>query len=100
MLTHCVIHRESLTTNELYAELSKVLDIETKTRKYTRTRPLEIRLFAELCEETGAEYQFLLFYCNSRWLSAGKVVARVYNLREVALFLDDENVVYATTLSQ
>jgi hypothetical protein len=47
----------------------------------------------------GAQYQSLLFYCNSRWLS-GNVVACVYNLRvavvaAAALFLEEENLVHA-----
>jgi hypothetical protein len=40
----------------------------------------------------GAQYKSLLFYCNSRWLSKGNVVARVYDLREEsALFLEEKN---------
>jgi hypothetical protein len=40
----------------------------------------------------GAQYQSLMFYCNSRWLSRGNVVACVYNLRvAAALFLEEEN---------
>jgi hypothetical protein len=40
----------------------------------------------------GALYQSLLFYCNSRWLSRRNVVTRVVNnLREVSLFLEEEN---------
>jgi hypothetical protein len=53
-------------------------------------------LFAELCKEMGAQYQSLLFYYNSYWLS-GNVVACVYNLRAAAaaLFLGEENLVHA-----
>jgi hypothetical protein len=37
-----------------------------------------------------AQCQSLLFYCKSRWLTEGEVVARVYNLQEgVALFLEE-----------
>jgi hypothetical protein len=44
----------------------------------------------------GAQYQSLLFYCNSYWLSREIVVVHVYSLREaVALSLDDENLVHA-----
>jgi hypothetical protein len=48
-----------------------------------------------MCEEMGAQYQSLLFYSNSRWLSRGNV-ACVYNLRvAAALFLEEENLVHA-----
>jgi hypothetical protein len=44
----------------------------------------------------GAQYQSLLFYCNSRWLARGNVVSRVYNLREVAVHNpEEENLVHA-----
>jgi hypothetical protein len=43
----------------------------------------------------GAQYQSLLFYCISRWLSRENV-ARVYNLQgEAVLFLEEKNVVHA-----
>jgi hypothetical protein len=44
----------------------------------------------------GAQYQSRLFYCNSRCLPRGNVVARVHSLREwVALFSKEENLVHA-----
>jgi hypothetical protein len=43
----------------------------------------------------GAKYQSLLFYCNSRWLSKGNVVVRVYNLGEEVLFLEEETQAHA-----
>jgi hypothetical protein len=43
-----------------------------------------------------AQYQSLLFYSNSRWLSRGNAVACVYNLRVApALFFEEENLVHA-----
>jgi hypothetical protein len=43
-----------------------------------------------------AQYQSLLFYSNSRWLSRGNVVTCVYKLRvAAALFLEEENLVHA-----
>jgi hypothetical protein len=57
---------------------------------YIKTRPLKSRHFVELCDELGAQYQSLLFYCNSLWLSRENIVARVYDLREdVALFSEE-----------
>jgi hypothetical protein len=46
----------------------------------------------------GTQYLSVLFHCNSRWLSRGDVVARVYNLRGVALFLEEENLIHAEHL--
>jgi hypothetical protein len=49
-----------------------------------------------MCDEMGAQYQSLLFYSNSRWLSRENVVACVYNLQvAAALFLEEENLVHA-----
>jgi hypothetical protein len=81
--------------NELCPELSEMMDTLIKTVNDIKTRPLNIRLFTELREEMGAQYLSLLIYCNSRWLSRGSFVARVYNLREVAAkFLEEENLVH------
>jgi hypothetical protein len=82
--THCIIHRESLATEELCPELNEVMNVVIKSVHYIKTRPLESRLFAQICEEMGAQYKSFLFYCNYRWLSRGNA-ARVYDLREVSI---------------
>jgi hypothetical protein len=61
-----------------------MLNVVIKSVRYIKTRPLKSRLFAQICEEMGAQYKSLLFYCNYRWLSRGNV-ARVYDLREVSI---------------
>jgi hypothetical protein len=39
----------------------------------------------------GAEHTALLYYCNSRWLSRGNVLSRVYKLRsELCAYLIEE----------
>ena len=58
---------------------------------------LKARLFQRLCDELGAEQNNLLFYCNAKWLSKGKVL-RAYELRnEISIFLKEENHALATT---
>jgi hypothetical protein len=71
------------------------MDTVIRSVNYIKTCPLKSRLFAEMCEEMGAQYQSLLFYSISHWLSKANV-ACVYNLRvEAALFLEEENLVHA-----
>jgi hypothetical protein len=87
-----MVHGESLATKELCPELSEMMAAVIRNINYIKIRPLKSRLFAEFCEEMGAQYQSLPFYCNSRWPSRGNIVVRVRNLRAgVALFSEEEN---------
>ena len=57
-----------------------------------KSRALNSRIFSKLCKEMGSEHQSLLYYTFVRWLSRGKVLARLFELQsEVKQFLLNQN---------
>lgn len=86
--THCSIHREALATKAMPKELKTVLEQSIKVVNFIKSRALNSRLFSILCNEMGSEHNKLLFHTEVRWLSRGKVLIRLFELRsEVQLFL-------------
>ncbi|CAM2112122.1 unnamed protein product [Caretta caretta] len=72
-----------------------VLDIDHVVRtvvkivNYIRARGLNHRQFISLLEDTDAKHQDLLYHTNVHWLSLGKVLQRVWELRdEIHTFLE------------
>ena len=79
-------------SKELSVDLHEVLKTIEKAVNYIKTRPLKARFFANLCHSLGSEHDALLFHCETRWLSRGKVLARVFELKEeMRQFLQQES---------
>ena len=98
--THCFLHREELAAKTLPKALSDVLDGAVDIVHFIKARPLKSRLFSIICEEMGAEHQSLLLHTAVRWLSRGKVLDRLYELREeLRVFLSGENSAYAELIA-
>ena len=56
-----------------------------------KAQPLTTRVFRQLCEEANLEYSNLLLYCETRWLSRGNALERLWILRsEVKNLLTDK----------
>ncbi|KAJ4926504.1 hypothetical protein JOQ06_008677 [Pogonophryne albipinna] len=71
-------------------DLSAVMDDAVKTIHFIQSRPLNHRLFETLCHENGTEHDQLLLHTDVRWLSRGKTLLRLYELRnEVVVFLTE-----------
>ena len=79
--THCVIHREALASRQMSPELNDVLTDVIRVVNFIKTRPLKARLFFTLCDEMGATHSVVLFHSEARWLSRGKVLSQVFELR-------------------
>ncbi|XP_071035334.1 protein FAM200A-like [Parasteatoda tepidariorum] len=80
--THCLIHREVLAGRKMSPEFNSVLIDVVKVINYIKAFALNSRLFEQLCEEMEAEYRCRLLYTEIRWLSSGKSLLRVFELRE------------------
>lgn len=83
---HCIIHQESLCKSVL--QLDHVTKTMVKLVNLIQARGLNHRQFIQLLEESGAEHTDVLYHYNVRWLSLGKVLHRVWELRgEIMTFL-------------
>ncbi|KAJ4931123.1 hypothetical protein JOQ06_025422 [Pogonophryne albipinna] len=88
--THCMIHREALASKRMSPELNDVLNDAVKVINFIQSRPLNHRLFQSLCEDGGSEHKQLLLHTDVRWLSRGKTLQRLFELRnEVRAFLSE-----------
>ncbi|KAL4153167.1 hypothetical protein QTP88_001000 [Uroleucon formosanum] len=89
--THCFLHRESLISKTLPITLKSILDKIVSMVNYIKSRPLQSRLFKKLCESMEAQHVCLLLHCEVRWLSRGKVLNRILELKnELLMFFQNE----------
>ena len=88
-VVHCLLHRENLAAKEIQEDLTIIFKKVVSVVNFTKSRLLHIRLFRVLRDEMGAEHNELL--TNISWLSLGKVLKRVVNLRnEISTFLKEQ----------
>lgn len=83
------LHRAMITSKSLVPKLQNVLDDNTiRIINYIRSRPLQLRLFAEWCSLMDASQvlEFLLSM-EVRQLSRGRVLLRFYELKVASTIL-------------
>lgn len=85
---HCVIHQQALFCKSL--SMSNTMNIAVKIINKIRGghNSLTHRKFKEFLDNLNADYGDLLLYTEVRWLSRGKSLERLFNLRkDVITFL-------------
>ena len=89
--THCLLHREMLAARDLEPGFQAVMNIAVEIVNFVIAIATNSRLFAVLCEEVGADYISLLMHTEVRWLSRGRMLTRLFSLREeVYTFLSEK----------
>ncbi|XP_033069682.1 protein FAM200B isoform X1 [Trachypithecus francoisi] len=88
---HCFIHREGLASREIPQSLMEVLKNAVKVVNFIKGSSLNSRLLETFCSEIGTNHTHLLYHTKVRWLSQGKILSRVYELRnEIHFFLTEK----------
>jgi hypothetical protein len=92
IFNRCIIHRQALVSKKLNPILHETLTEAVKVISFIKSRPLNTRLFHQLCAQVDSEHTGLLFHSEIRWLSCGTVLKMLFELRhEVHLFLNNMN---------
>ena len=89
--THCFLHRQNLATRQMSPELHEVLFIAVKTISYIKKNALHSRCFSALCDVLDSGHLQLLYHCEVRWLSKGRVLHRLFEWQQqVYIVLNDK----------
>jgi hypothetical protein len=90
--TRCIIHRKALAAKEIAPEFKKVLQDVVAVVNFISSRALISRLFSKLCKAMGSDYDKLLLHAEVRWLSRGRILRILVQLKgELKSFLTEEN---------
>ncbi|XP_075322580.1 general transcription factor II-I repeat domain-containing protein 2B-like [Odontesthes bonariensis] len=76
---HCIIHQHVLCKSLL--KMNHVIDVVTKIVNFIRARALNHRQFVALLEDHESEHSDIGYHTAVRWLSLGKVLKRVWDLK-------------------
>jgi hypothetical protein len=79
--SHCYIHREALASERMPQGLKEVLDNTVKIANFIKSRQTNYRIFQALCEEMSSLHNCLLTHTEVQWLSRGKILVRLFELR-------------------
>ena len=85
--THHMIHKAALVSKTIPKRLREQMFVVIKVVNYVKSSALNTRLFSKLCKDMDADHTALLYHTQVRWLSKRNMLSRIFELREVKLFL-------------
>ena len=86
--SHCSLNRCTLISKALSLHFMEVMDVAAKVINFICSRAKIHQLFRLLAKDMRAQHMVLLFYTEVRWLSRGKCLYRLYELKnKVEIFL-------------
>ena len=80
-VTHCMFHRHALAVKSLPLTLKEILSNCVKMGNFTRRRSNNHCLCKALCRELGSDHEVLLYHSEVRWLSSGKILKQLQELK-------------------
>nr|XP_045006431.1 zinc finger MYM-type protein 6 isoform X2 [Jaculus jaculus] len=90
--THCFIHREHLAGKNLSPCLHEILLQSAQIISFVKSNASNSRMLTILCEEMGSEHVNLPLNAEVRWLSRGRILTRLFELRhEIEIFLNQKH---------
>ncbi|XP_058992471.1 zinc finger MYM-type protein 6 isoform X2 [Mustela lutreola] len=90
--THCFIHREHLAAAKLSPCLHEILLQSAQILSFIKSNALNSRMLTILCEEMGSEHVNLPLHAEVRWISRGRILTRLFELRhEIEIFLNQKH---------
>ncbi|XP_045046745.2 zinc finger MYM-type protein 6 isoform X2 [Desmodus rotundus] len=90
--THCFIHREHLAAEKLSPCLHEILLQSAQILSFIKTNALNSRMLTILCEEMESERVNLPLPAEVRWISRGRILTRLFELRhEIEIFLNEKH---------
>lgn len=87
---HCIIHQQHLSSKAVGFE--NVMNIVIKVVNFIRSNGLKHREFQNFLSEINSDYEDVAYFCDVRWLSRGKMLERVFELKDpIKQFLESKN---------
>ena len=101
IVTHGFLHREPLMSRTLGENSKEVLEEVVKMVNFIKTRLAKLRVLEKNCSNMHSQHKRLLLHTDVRWLSKGKVLTHVHELRhELLAFLEAMKQSYICNLLQ